>query len=195
MNKSNKLKVRTPVYCPYSPTACHPCHNDTLLSRNRFEPLRSLHPNSKHIDDVKLNIKEPISKQIKDKPRETSPLIVMQPIPPSHTLDGIIAHHAIDENPYWLKLHQAMSIPHSDLPFPNIKIGAFNPNGVLPVTRTDHNNSTYSLNKPQVIFDKAKELNLSILGLSETHHTRFPPILTFGNSPPLILTPLMKGRL
>src|SRR5439155_11879173 len=87
---------------------------------------------------------------------------------------GIIAQHAIDENPYWLKLHQAMSIPHSDLPFPNIKIGAFNPNGVLPVTRTDHNNSTYSLNKPQVIFDKAKELNLSILGLSETHHTRFP---------------------
>ena len=130
INKSNKLKVRTPVYCPYSLIASHPCHNDTLLSRNRFEPLRSLHPNSKHIDDVKLNIKEPISKQIKDKPRETSPLIVMQPIPPSHTLDGIIAQHAIDENPYWLKLHQAMSIPHSDLPFPNIKIGAFNPNGV-----------------------------------------------------------------
>ena len=42
------------------------------------------------------------------------------------------------------------------------------------VSRTDQNNNTYQLNKLQITLEEAKTLGLSLLGLSETHHFKFP---------------------
>ena len=67
-----------------------------------------------------------------------------------------------------------MASPHSDKPFPTLKIGLLNPNGMSSVSRTDQNNNTYQLNKLQVLLQEANTLGLSILGLSETHHFKFP---------------------
>ena len=66
-----------------------------------------------------------------------------------------------------------MATPHSDKPFPKLKIGLLNPNGMSSVSRTDQNNNTYQLNKLQVTLEQAKTLDLSLLGLSETHHFKF----------------------
>src|SRR5439155_8083388 len=110
----------------------------------------------------------------KSKRVDTAPLTVMQPIPPSLPLDGIIAQHAITADPYWLNLHHSMANPHSDKPFPTLKIGLLNPNGMSSVSMTDQNNNTYQLNKMQVLLQEANTLGLSILGLSETHHFMFP---------------------
>jgi len=45
---------------------------------------------------------------------------------------------------------------------------------VSSVSRTDQNNNTYQLNKLQITLEEAKTLGLSLLGLSETHHFKFP---------------------
>src|SRR5258706_7374781 len=67
-----------------------------------------------------------------------------------------------------------MASPHSDKPFPTLKIGLLNPNGMSSVSRTDQNNNTYQLNKLQITLEEANTLGLSLLGLSETHHFKFP---------------------
>ena len=99
---------------------------------------------------------------------------MIQLIPPSIHLDGIIAQHAISEDPNWLGLHHNMATPHSDKPFPKLKIGLLNPNDMFSVSRTDQNNNTFQLNKLQITLEEAKTLGLSLLGLSETHHFKFP---------------------
>src|SRR5438552_9786459 len=100
----------------------------------------------------------------------------------------------ISEDPYSLGLHHSMAIPHSDKPFPTLKIGLLNPNGMSSVSRTDQNNNTYQLNKLQVLLQDANTLGLSILGLSETHH--FKSRQTCGNSPLNMMTrPVVVLRL
>src|SRR5439155_19466087 len=42
------------------------------------------------------------------------------------------------------------------------------------VSRTDQNNITYQLNKLKITLEEDKTLDLSLLGLSETHHFKFP---------------------
>ena len=173
--KASRFNARTPRYCAYSPNTYQPHEGTTLLSQNNFDPLRCIKevvtPNGK---TAKLLIKEPKSKHNKTKLVDTPPLSVIQPIPPSLPLDGIIAQHSITADPYWLKLHHSMASPHSDKPFPTLKIGLLNPNGMSSVSRTDQNNNTYQLNKLQVLLQEANTLGLSILGLSETHHFKFP---------------------
>src|SRR5882724_4435142 len=139
-----------------------------------FDPLRCINDASDNGKIAKLLIKEPKTNSNKSKRVDTAPLTVIQPIPPSIHLDGIIAQHAISEDPYWLSLHHNMATPHSDKPFPNLKIGLLNPNGMSSVSRTDQNNNTYQLNKLQITLEEAKTLGLSLLGLSETHHFKFP---------------------
>src|SRR5882762_8149249 len=86
----------------------------------------------------------------------------------------VIEQLAINGDPYWQNLLHALGTQRNDKIFPDLKVGLFNPNGMSPVPRLDANNKPFTLNKHQVIFDKAKEIKLSILGLSETHHTEFP---------------------
>src|SRR5882724_8140711 len=76
-----------------------------------FDPLRCINDASNNGKIAKLLIKEPKPNTNKSKRVDTAPLTVIQPIPPSIHLDGIIAQHAISEDPYWFSLHHNMATP------------------------------------------------------------------------------------
>src|SRR5882724_2945187 len=131
------VSILNPPNCAYSPSIYTSPDRTSILSQNKFDPLRCIKeavpPN---VDKkAKLLIKEPKLQHSKTKPVDTPPLTVIQPIPPSLPLDGIVAQHAITTDPYWLKLHNSMAHPHSDQPFPTLKIGLLNPNGMSSVSR------------------------------------------------------------
>jgi len=99
---TSRFKSQPPKYCAYSPSIYTPPDGTSILSQNKFDPLRCIKeavpPN---VDKkAKLLIKEPKLQHSKTKPVDTPPLTVIQPIPPSLPLDGIVAQHAITADPH-----------------------------------------------------------------------------------------------